>query len=518
MNFNYLLIWTVCLSCIMFLIRAIRSSFKHNFGWVTICSSILVITLIMVYFHSAIAGWIGGILWGIFVLIPLTMASRVNYLVYQQRYGEARRISAYLSWLHPGNRWLKQSQLLRAIEIGQQGNITKATYLIQQHCSRGNSLDRSGQVLIYWMTADWQRCLLWMGENIPQKVLFKDSNLLIYYLRALGESGDVNGLLRKLESVETSLEKSGDRLRLNLVRLYALAFSGQIVQVKQLFNGPLKNHAQNTQKFWLATAQMAAGNQQSARRKLLALRQVNDFILSNAIDWRLCNPLNQVEQDLSYFSKSVLHRLKIRLNQENRYIQAMKLSHRKAYVTYSLLGINLLLFCLEIVLGGSEDLATLYRLGALVPEAISAGQWWRLITANFLHFGWVHLATNMLGLYVLGKLVEANLGSIRYLLVYLISGIGTMLIFSFSMPPNQILVGASAAIMGLLGVILAMFLRDWHKDKSRLAAKRLQLLSLIVGIQFIFDLTTPQVSFLSHLIGLIIGFFTGLILLLKNRS
>jgi rhomboid protease GluP len=192
--------------------------------------------------------------------------------------------------------------------------------------------------------------------------------------------------------------------------------------------------------------------------------------------------------------------------------------NKQAHVTYLLIGINLSVFALEINSGGSENLETLYQLGALVPQEVLAGEWWRLLTANFLHFGWVHLASNMLGLFFIGRFVEYVLGFSRFLIAYLFSSIGSMLAFSLLTIElgdyQQILVGASAAIMGLVGVMIAIAFSDWRKEKSRLAARRLNFIALIIGLQFLFDITNPQVSFLSHLLGLILGFIIGSILLI----
>ncbi|WP_036477711.1 rhomboid family intramembrane serine protease [Myxosarcina sp. GI1] len=193
-------------------------------------------------------------------------------------------------------------------------------------------------------------------------------------------------------------------------------------------------------------------------------------------------------------------------------------SKRIAYTTYTIIGLNLFLYALEIRLGGSTDIATLERLGALIPERVEAGEWWRLIGANFLHYGSLHLATNMLALYFIGRLVEFNLGARFYLIVYLASGIGSMLTFSWLALKtginNVFLVGASAAIMGLIGAILAISLQLWFNNKSSLNTRRLRQVIIIILVQFIFDNLIPQVSFQSHLFGLIIGFLVSSFLLL----
>jgi rhomboid protease GluP len=146
-----------------------------------------------------------------------------------------------------------------------------------------------------------------------------------------------------------------------------------------------------------------------------------------------------------------------------------------------------------------------------------AGEWWRLIGANFLHYGLFHLVTNMLSLYVVGRLIELSLGVKYYLTIYLVSGIGSMLAFTllaFRLGlANVFLVGASAAIMGLIGAILAISLQIWLKRRHSVTAKRrVQQIILIVIIQFIFDHLIPQVSFHAHLFGFIIGFLISSIL------
>lgn len=198
----------------------------------------------------------------------------------------------------------------------------------------------------------------------------------------------------------------------------------------------------------------------------------------------------------------------------------MKHGDRKvgiAYTTYILIALNLLVYALEIKFGGSQNSIALERLGALIPEKVIAGEWWRVVGANFLHYGSFHLATNMLSLFFIGRLIELSLGAKYYLTIYFVSGIGSMLTFSllaFHLGlSNVFLVGASAAIMGLIGAVLAISLQIWLRKRHSITAKRrLQQVILIVVIQFIFDNLIPQVSFHSHLFGFIIGFSISSIL------
>lgn len=186
-------------------------------------------------------------------------------------------------------------------------------------------------------------------------------------------------------------------------------------------------------------------------------------------------------------------------------------------LTRILIVINLLFFIAEIILGGSENLDTLYSLGALVPQEVWQGELWRLVSANFLHYGWLHLLVNMIGLYLMGGLVESNLNPYYYLIIYFTSGIGAMLGFSYiALKTNNIdyiLVGASAAILGLFGSVTVLFLQYFFQERSRIATRRLQFILFIIVLQFTSDLLIPEISFLTHFFGFIIGFIVGFILL-----
>lgn len=510
MSLDILLLWTVCLSCLSIFIRAIRS--PHHRGWTVVSGCILVVTAALASVAPNLAIAIGGSLWGIFILLPLLGSARVNKLVYQQRYRAARRLSAYLSWLHPTDGWPEHPKLLLALEMGQQGAMDNAIASLERYQSEQTPFGRHATVLLYAMGSYWPELCVWIEENVSERTLATEPNLLSYYLRALGETGDLNTLLSKVKQFLPFLEQSGNAIALNWVRMLALAFCGQSQQVSQLFEKSLSSYSPKIREFWVLTAQMTSKRQRSfAREKLAALSDPRDAILSRAIAWRLAHPPdNRVLNDNS---RAILSRLCREVQHNISYGRALTFIPTKAYVTYTLISLNLLFFALEIYLGGSENFDALYQLGAVVPLEVERGQWWRLINANFLHFGWVHLATNMLGLYFLGPFVELRLGVKRYLATYFISGIGSMLAFSlFALQADnseQLLVGASASIMGLIGTTAAILLKGWLVEKSRIAAQRLRLVVLIIIIQTIFDFSVPQVSFFAHALGFILGLMTG---------
>ena len=199
-----------------------------------------------------------------------------------------------------------------------------------------------------------------------------------------------------------------------------------------------------------------------------------------------------------------------------------KVKPKTPYATYILITLNIILYIAALNSGGNKDLNSLDSLGALIPQKVLFGEWWRIVNANFLHFGFLHLSTNMLSLWFLGRLVESSVGSGKYLLVYLISGIGSMLSCTYVYTQlgnnNIVLIGASSAIMGLVGTILVIAFRTWLNQKTLLNAKRLGVVLLVIGLQFVLDSIIPQISFYSHFFGLIIGSLVSAIVLLSKPN
>ena len=168
---------------------------------------------------------------------------------------------------------------------------------------------------------------------------------------------------------------------------------------------------------------------------------------------------------------------------------------------------------MELVCGGSTNSATLDYLGALEPTAVVVRhEYWRLLSALFLHYGALHLAINLFALYLLGPPLERLIGSAKFIAGYLLSGLGSsagvVLLWVLGLTSASQLVGASGAIMGVIGISAGLLLR--HRQ-STLAGRQLQNILVIVAIQTAFDLWTPQVSLAAHLCGFLSGVGVGLI-------
>lgn len=148
----------------------------------------------------------------------------------------------------------------------------------------------------------------------------------------------------------------------------------------------------------------------------------------------------------------------------------------------------------------------LYPNGEL--HGIANGEWYRLVTAMFLHYGVLHLLLNMMLVAQLGRYLEAQLGPLRFLALYLLAGFGGNVAAYVFQAPNQPSAGASTATFGL--VIAAIVLnRRTMRDSS-------QLVPLLV-INLIFTFTIPGISIAGHVGGLVAGAAASVALVYANQ-
>src|SRR5699024_640721 len=122
-------------------------------------------------------------------------------------------------------------------------------------------------------------------------------------------------------------------------------------------------------------------------------------------------------------------------------------------LVYILLVINLFMYFVLQANGGSESIETLIKYGAKYnPAILKYEEWWLFVRSMFLHIGFIHLLMNMLAVYYLGTLVERIYGSLRFIVIYFLAGIGAgFASFAFT---TSVSAGASGALFGLFGALL----------------------------------------------------------------
>jgi membrane associated rhomboid family serine protease len=158
--------------------------------------------------------------------------------------------------------------------------------------------------------------------------------------------------------------------------------------------------------------------------------------------------------------------------------------------------------------------ATLQRLGGLQTSLVTTrGQGWRLMSCVWLHAGVIHILVNMLALIFIGLQLEREFGAFRIGLLYLISGLGGSLLSALFLT-NEIAVGASGALFGLLGASLSEILTNWTIYKRKCGA--LCTLIILVAVNLALGLL-PHVDNFAHIGGFLSGFLLGFLLLMKPQ-
>jgi membrane associated rhomboid family serine protease len=188
-----------------------------------------------------------------------------------------------------------------------------------------------------------------------------------------------------------------------------------------------------------------------------------------------------------------------------RGVQRVAFEGTGAKVTKALVAINVAVYVAELVTGGGVNGtgSTIYLHGVLYGPLVEQGDWWRLLTAAFLHYGPVHLILNMVGLYWFGSLLEERIGAARYLMLYLVSGLagsaGALLWSNGFLTPT---VGASGAIFGILGAGLVLERqRDYVFGGSAMG---------VIVINFVLTFSISSISKGGHIGGLVGGILCAL--------
>lgn len=220
------------------------------------------------------------------------------------------------------------------------------------------------------------------------------------------------------------------------------------------------------------------------------------------------------KDDNKGYSEEVIYQLKEEaIDVEAERVKAEKKIFHAAtpFFTYIFLGIQIIIFILMEMNGGSTETSTLIDFGAKFNPLILEGEWWRFITPVFLHIGLLHLLMNSLALYYLGQMVERIFGKTRFLVIYLLSGAaGGVASFIFS---TNLSAGASGAIFGLFGALLYfgfVFPRLFFRSMG-------MNMLIVLGINLVFGFTMPGIDNAGHIGGLIGGFLAAGIVHFPSR-
>jgi membrane associated rhomboid family serine protease len=200
-------------------------------------------------------------------------------------------------------------------------------------------------------------------------------------------------------------------------------------------------------------------------------------------------------------------RTKVRVGQG-----ALSPTAAKMPATFALIGINVIVFLIELAGGGAGQFSgsgsVIHDAGLRGPD-IANGDWWRVISGGFLHAGFLHLLFNMYVLYVAGSILEPGIGTPRFLGIYFVSLVAGSL-GALIVDPNTVTVGASGAIFGLMAAVIVV-------ARGRGVEQVAQQFGIFIVLNLFLTFAIPGISIGGHIGGLIGGAIAALLVIFVER-
>lgn len=191
---------------------------------------------------------------------------------------------------------------------------------------------------------------------------------------------------------------------------------------------------------------------------------------------------------------------------------------KKQKCTILLIAINVILFLLLSFSGMTEDAEYMLEHGAMyVPYMMGGNEYYRLFTSMFLHFGIDHLANNMVMLAAIGWNLEYEIGKIKFLIIYLVSGLAGNILSALGdiiIGEYAVSAGASGAVFGIMGALLYVVIRN----RGRIGTISGRGLVLMIILSLYYGFTSSGVDNLAHIGGLLSGFILGVLLYWKRHG
>lgn len=246
--------------------------------------------------------------------------------------------------------------------------------------------------------------------------------------------------------------------------------------------------------------------QEPENRLLIYENQPSDFYGIKAIVNQVLNERSRIHVTETYFGAGILQR-------------AVDLFRQIGPVTMGMVLVNVIVHIVLSILGSTEDSTFMFYHGAMLPESLYNGDFYRLFTSMFMHFGVSHVAGNMLVLCLMGSMLERNIGKLPFLLIYLISGVGGNVLSAIChlQGGEQVVsAGASGAIFGVMGALACLVIMN----KGSLLRENLTTKKILVfvGLSLYQGFSSPDVDNLAHVGGVITGALTAMICIFIKRE
>ena len=512
MDLNHIALWLAGIPAVSLLWRSIRAP-NRPLGWIFVAALVLLVEAVGWLAFRDHAGYAAAAVSFLFITVPHWLHGAAGRAGNRFEFDRARRLFALAAILHPWDDWPSATRLYEAFSLAHAGNTDEAVALLQVMAAGSAPSAALAHAQRLRLLGRWRELKGWI-ERRGLSELGRDPALLVLYLRATGELGEIDELAEFMMAHERTLAAAGV---LDAATLYLFVFSGQPELTRQALTSTRQTYTPETRQFWLASAIKHTSDTEQARRLFGELRSASDPELRGRAEAQF-RALTDVATNRPASARTLyVVRHFARAFSERRHLLPNSPAHRAVRrVTLAFVIANGLVYAWGSYPWFVDTRESFGEFWAFYAPAILLGEWWRFASYLFVHANAIHLVMNLGGLWVLGPFVERAFGRFRFCLVYFFAGLSGSVVYLgielFQLDAPKHLVGASGCIMGLLGATAGVMLRAWRKQGATIARQIFLRILAVVALQVAFDYSTPEVAGLAHAVGLLGGFFAALLL------
>lgn len=527
MEMAYRLILYILLANVGFMIFSLaRQGFRMFSGYI---AQLGVLASFMVFLLGRdLAGFWGVTAAGagIFVLVgmPMLIQRRIEGLISEQRFDEIEPLARWKSWLA----WSDLNSHLHDVALALTGisdNPEGALERMRALMPRGEPFDGTTRIFIGITLFNQRRfeLLLNVLHDPARDWSSYPFEELIYIVRALLETGRHEEAMEAQTAIERLVPRlSSDQLS-NLVvcRLLFYAMMGWHPEFEAMLEtdkAAVDALPPALRLYWRGIAACYAGRSDEGRQLLeSALREGQSELPDKWIVW-MRQRIEGLAEQREFFETSLVPRLaQVRLARRDGFLalasenaRAVEPPQMAERATKRMMNLLFGIFVVYLFAASQDDLLDLMRFGANSGFLVREGEWFRLVTYQFLHLGWLHLFMNLLALKYFGPPVETILGWPLFLGVYLFSGVCGGIATAWN--GAGLSVGASAAVLGLLGAAISLELFGGPRAKALSRQGQFSTLVFILIVNLAIGAVEKGIDNSAHLGGLAGGAVAGIVL------
>ncbi len=426
--------------------------------------------------YETLLAFIAAAAAGVLTLIPPILERFERRAVAEERFGRAAKFASVREILTPGRGPSRRRRALSALHQAALSGATVALEALEKELvatkdarTREELRGQAASLLLY--EHRFAEAIAYVGAHLRDEAVIKQPALAANLIRAHAAVDDFQralAMLFLLEASRTARDPLGSAI-IQQSRLALLSSAGRVDDLAAALgvaaNGVIPSDAA---KFWIETA----------RARALSPRTFDEEVSAS---------LDRVARDARGFVS-----------------RAEAVVRRRTPLTQVLVVANVVAYFSGKMLDSAGDDTWILRAGALFRPFVLSGEWWRTISAMFLHAGTLHLVINMYGLYLLGRFTESLFGTRRFFAIYMGGGIAGALVSTY-FGGGVVSVGASGAILGLLGALIVLLLARrgvWPE-----AWRRTLLTNLVVlgGLQIAIGFSVSMIDNAAHVGGMLGG-------------